>query len=118
MISSFSLMIIALIELGDQSKDGLRNFREFIMGFVSFVLCIKGFYFLRLWREYGYFVNMLVEVVKHSKVFFLLYILIALQFGFTFYFGQYKNTNPLHFLVQGWNIGLGTSALNEDGFEG
>ena len=44
-------MIIALSELGDQSKDDLRNFRESMMSFVSFVLCIKGFYFLRLWRK-------------------------------------------------------------------
>ena len=70
-----------------------------MMTFVCFVLCIKGFYFLRLWRSMGFFMNMLKRIVGHSKYFFLLYILIILQFGFTFYFGQDSEPNPVHFIV-------------------
>ena len=88
------------------------------MTFVCFVLCIKGFYFLRLWRSMGFFMNMLKEIVIHSHIFFILYVLIILQFGFTFYFAQYSEPSFLHFIVQTYNIGLGTSALNEEGFEG
>jgi len=46
---------------------------------------IKIFYFLRIFRNTGYFVNMLLRVVSSSRVFFLLYVLILCAFGCTFF---------------------------------
>jgi len=46
---------------------------------------VKMFYFLRIFRETGYLVNMLVQVFREAWVFFLLYILIHMAFGTSFF---------------------------------
>ena len=46
---------------------------------------IKLFYFLRIFRKTGFFVNMLMEVTKYVRTFLLLYFLILASFGCSFF---------------------------------
>ena len=113
MITILGIILIFGLELfSDRSKDTSRDFRLIVMLTVCFSMCIKMFYYLRVKRSTGYFVNMLVQVVKHSGVFFLLYILVVLQFGATFYVGQTEEPNIFFFLLNAYNIGLGTQGLD------
>ena len=112
-IPPVGIFFIILIEwFTHRSSDWSRQCRLVVMIFVCFAMCIKMFYYLRVKRSTGYFVNMLVQVVKHSGVFFLLYILVVLQFGATFYVGQTEEPNIVFFLLNAYNIGLGTQGLD------
>ena len=53
--------------------------------FFSFFMWIKLFYFLRIFRDTGFFVNMFIKVIYEIRVFGLLYVLILCCFAFTFY---------------------------------
>ena len=59
--------------------------RHGLQAVTSFLMWIKIFYFLRIFRHTGFFVNMLKGVVKESAIFFLLYILVLLAFTSSFY---------------------------------
>ena len=112
-IPPVGIIFIILIEwTTHRSKDWSRQCRLVVMIIVCFAMCIKMFYYLRVKRSTGYFVNMLVQVVKHSRIFFILYILVVLQFGFTFYVGQREEPSALSFLINSYNIGLGTQDLD------
>lgn len=112
-IPPVGIIFIILIEwTTDRSKDWSRQCRLYTMIIVCFAMCIKMFYYLRVKRSTGYFVNMLVRIVEHSRIFFILYILVVLQFGFTFYVGQREEPNAFSFLINSYNIGLGTQDLD------
>ena len=51
----------------------------------NFAMWFKIFYFLRIFRQTGYFVNMLLRVVTEAKIFALLYLLITVTFWLSFY---------------------------------
>ena len=46
---------------------------------------IKIFYFLRIFRSTGFFVNMLLEITYYMRTFLLLYFLILASFGCSFF---------------------------------
>mmetsp|Transcript_35141 Transcript_35141/g.42976 ORF Transcript_35141/g.42976 Transcript_35141/m.42976 type:complete len:117 (-) Transcript_35141:245-595(-) len=72
----------------------------------------KVFYFLRIFRKTGFFVNMLVRVMYQIKVFALLYLLILCAFAFTFYIMAPAGFGPLFFLNQTYLIGLGADDMD------
>ena len=51
----------------------------------SFGMWLKIFYFLRIFRKTGFFVNMFREIIKASFTFFQLYLLILFAFASSFY---------------------------------
>ena len=72
----------------------------------------KIFYFLRIFRNTGFFVNMLFRVVGQIKIFALLYVLVLCMFGFTFYIMSPAGIGPLYFLNQTYLIGLGADSMD------
>ena len=82
----FIIVIMIMEKMADYADDDDRiSTRHGLQAFTSFFMWMKVFYFLRIFRETGFFVNMLGEVVKKSSVFFLLYMLIILAFTSSFY---------------------------------
>ena len=78
---------------------------------IALMLCMKMFYFLRIYRKTGYFVSMLVSVVSDARYFFLLYILIHLA-----YFSSFKIlTNGQYTLFTVFLLGAGD--YNYDGWD-
>lgn len=51
---------------------------------IAFLLSIKTLYFMRIYRNTGYFISMLMNVVTDARYFFLLYFLINVAFWFSF----------------------------------
>jgi len=60
------------------------SFRNAAHAVIALMLCLKLFYFLRIFRKTGYFISMLVSVVTDARYFFLLYFLIHVTFFFSF----------------------------------
>ena len=58
----------------------------------------KIFYFLRMSRATGFFINMLLRVIVEIKVFLILYIIILCAFSFTFYIMAPAGTTIWFFL--------------------
>lgn len=50
----------------------------------SFGMWVKIFYFLRIFRQTGFFVNMFFAIAKAARTFFVLYVLILLAFASSF----------------------------------
>ena len=73
-----SLASYEKLEATVQTRYGLQ-------AFTSFFMWNKIFDFLRIFRDTGFFVNMLKEIIKKSSVFLLLYMLILAAFTSTFY---------------------------------
>ena len=46
---------------------------------------IKIFYFLRIFRSTGFFVNMFMEITLYMRTFLLLYFIILAAFGCSFF---------------------------------
>jgi len=116
-IPPVGIYVIILIDLlTSKQNDNARSIRYAIQAIVCFGMWVKIFYFLRVFRSTGYFVNMMFRVVSHSKVFFLLYMLILCAFAFTFFIAAPYGDNPIHFLVETYKIGLGADDIDFDGF--
>lgn len=56
-----------------------------MQGLAAFLMWVKIFYFLRIFEATGFLVNMLLRVTQFANVFLLLYLLIHIAFGQTFY---------------------------------
>ena len=69
----------------------------------NFAMWFKIFYFLRIFRQTGYFVNMLLRVVTEAKVFALLYLLITVTFWVSFYIMTDRNVG----IIWVYMIGMG-----------
>ena len=84
-------VLIIFIVLGDIFVDtsandgGIISFKYSMQALASFGMWLKIFYFLRIFRQTGFFVNMFLRVVKISGTFFLLYMLTLLAFACSFY---------------------------------
>ena len=57
-------------------------------------MMLKIFYFLRIFRSTGFFVNMLISILQGSATFFILFTLIIIAFGVTFAILNFSD-NPL-----------------------
>ena len=73
----------------------------------SFFMWIKIFYFLRIFRQTGFFVNMLLKVIQQSFTFFILYVLILFAFGSSFFIMSPSENGLLYHLNYAYLLGLG-----------
>ena len=97
------LGIIAIFYLNIMDHSGHRSematgFRYSLQGVVCFGMFIKIFYFLRVFRNTGFFVNMLIKIIFEIRVFGLLYSLVILSFAFTYYIQAPPGYSPTYFL--------------------
>ena len=72
-------------EIHDANEKKVIYAQYSLQAIANFAMWFKIFYFLRIFRETGYFVNMLLRVVADAKVFGLLYVLITITFWLSFY---------------------------------
>lgn len=96
---------------------GFDVFRVSVQALIMFGIWIKIFYFLRIFRQTGFFVNMLLKVMKQSKIFFLLYMLILSSFACTFCILSPSGANYLSSLNYSYMLGLGEFDLEWDDYE-
>jgi len=111
-IGIITITILDFFSHESSADDAMVTVRYCIQGLVCFGMWLKIFYFLRIYRDTGFFVNMFVKVVYEIKVFFLLYILILCAFAFTFYIQAPSGISPLYFLNQTYLIGLGADDMD------
>ena len=77
--------IVDFFATEDLEHKNVANFRYTMQAVASFFMWIKIFYFLRIFRQTGFFVNMLLKVISEITTFFILYILILCSFGCSFF---------------------------------
>lgn len=113
-------IIIILIILVDffvkdtEEHEGVMKFRYSMQAVASFGMWIKVFYFLRIFRQTGFFVNMLLKVMKSSRTFFLLYILILCAFGCSFFIMAPNGRGFFYNLNYSYLLGLGEFDMEWD----
>lgn len=76
----------------------LTRLRYTLQALVCFGMWAKIFYFLRIDRTTGFFVNMLTRVMMEIKVFGFLYILLIIAFAMTFYVMSPAGEGPWYYL--------------------
>ena len=74
-----------------------------LMTTASFGMWLKLFYFLRIFRETGFFVNMMTQIIYNTKTFMLLYLLIHIAYAQSFFILS-KEEN---FIVYVYLLGMG-----------
>lgn len=72
-------------EIHDTNEENIRYAQYALQAIANFAMWFKIFYFLRIFRETGYFVNMLLRVVSDAKIFGLLYCVLLVTFWLSFY---------------------------------
>lgn len=75
---------------------------------------LKIFYFLRIFRQTGFFVNMLLRVIRISKVFFFLYLLILCSFASSFFIMDSQRKGIWYHLNYSYLLGLGEFDMDWD----
>ena len=111
------LILIVLLDVFTTSQGKtVRSIRHAMQAFICFGMWVKVFYFLRIFRNTGFFVNMLIRVMYQIKVFGLLYVLILCAFAFTFYSMAPAGWGPMYFLNQTYLIGLGADSMDYGDF--
>ena len=103
-------------QLEDPTQEAeTNNFSEiwsltFWLYFAQAITCLfmmlKIFYFLRIFRSTGFFVNMLISILQGSATFFILFALIIIAFGVTFAILNFSE-NPLIGVYYVYLISLG-----------
>lgn len=100
------LVLLDLFHIGDETGK-MKKFRFTLQAIASFGMWLKIFYFLRIFRQTGFFVNMLLRVIRISKVFFLLYMLILCSFASSFFIMDSTNQGLWYHLNYSYLLGLG-----------
>ena len=76
---------------------------------------LKIFYFLRIFRQTGFFVNMLLKVISSIRTFGLLYVLILGAFGCSFFIMAPVDGNGIFFYLNyAYLLGLGEFDMEWD----
>ena len=65
----------------DDLKDLFNVYRGVMRGSLNLLVWIKLLYFLRLFKETGYLIRIIVQVIKDMKYFLLLLLLTIIAFG-------------------------------------
>jgi len=85
-VPPLGIIIIACLDFFPSKQgDTITTIRFSLQGVVCFGMWLKIFYFLRIFRNTGFFVNMFLNVIYQIRIFGLLYLLILCAFAFTFY---------------------------------
>jgi len=107
------LSVLALTVYDDLTEDDFHRPILVMQSISAFMMWMKMFYFLRVFRHTGYLVNMLTRVFTASKWFFLLYFLIHIAFAFTFLI----LTGKEKFFFYTYMIGMGEYDFEFDEYE-
>lgn len=111
-----TLNLVADFFFNNEKRANLNNFRTSMLAIASIGMWIKIFYFLRIFRSTGFFVNMLLRVIKRSAVFFLLYLLILCSFASSFYIMSPTDSGLIWWLDYTYLLGLGEFGMEWDEF--
>ena len=65
----------------DDLKDLFNVYRGVMRGVLNLLVWLKLLYFLRLFKETGYLIRIIVQVIKDMKYFLLLLLLTIIAFG-------------------------------------
>ena len=77
--------LVADVFIDPKEYPDVEEFQLTCQTFAAFFMWLKVFFFLRIYRLTGFFVNMLSKVVHECRIFMLLYILIHMAFGTAFW---------------------------------
>ena len=120
MIPPTFIILIILVQLfvrDTEQYPGVTKFRFSMQACASFGMWIKIFYFLRIFRQTGFFVNMLLNVVTSIKTFFLLYLLILCSFGCSYFImTPSEGGGILYNLNYSYLLGLGEFDMDWDSY--
>ena len=108
------LTIIAFDIFTHEYSDSSQKFRFAMQAIASFLMWLKIFYFLRIFRRTGFFVNMLIRVFYGIAIFLLLYILILCAFASSFYIMGKDGHNIIYHLNYSYLLGLGEFDMEWD----
>lgn len=105
------IIILMLIDLKTANTKtahvAFEHFRFSMQAIANFGMWIKILYFLRIFRETGFFVNMLLRVIKDAKVFFYIYVLILAAFASSYFIMSSTTDGLLYHLNYSYLLGLG-----------
>lgn len=111
------LIVIADIFFSSKGGEGLQTFRFSVQALASFGMWIKILYFLRIFRQTGFFVNMLFRITRRSSIFFMIYMLILAAFGCSFYIMSATEGQGIFFYFNySYLLGLGEFDMEWDGY--
>ena len=77
-----------------------------VLAIVSFFMWMKFLYFLRIFKETGYLIRMIIEVIKDMRNFFLVLLITVAAFGDSFSTIALGNTNEKDVFTTGFFDGL------------
>ena len=83
-----------------------------LMTIASFGMWLKLFYFLRIFRTTGFFVNMLTQIIADCRTFMLLYVLIHIAYAQAFYI----LSNGKYFIFYVYLLGMGEFDTDFDAY--
>ena len=78
---------------------------------------VKILYFLRIFRQTGFFIKMLVQVIDVSRIFFLIYLVILSTFGCVEYILSDKEHKFPYFINANYLLGLGEFETEWDSYK-
>ena len=101
------LVILAIILMDVLDKERNPKIQYTLAAIACFGMWVKILYFLRIFRQTGFFITMLLRVVSVSRIFFLLYTLMLCTFGCTFYILTASDKRFYSFIYDAYLLGLG-----------
>lgn len=77
----FIIVFIALEILGHFDNNQNRALQGILQATISLFLWLKFLYFLRIFKQTGYLIKIIIEVVKEMRFFLLILLLTIVAFG-------------------------------------
>ena len=108
------LLIIGVDVFTHEYTERSQKFRYGMQAVASLLMWLKIFYFLRIFRRTGFFVNMLIKVFFGIAIFLLLYILILCAFASSFYIMGKDGHGLIYHLNYSYLLGLGEFDMEWD----
>lgn len=100
------IIIVGLMDLFTPDSSN-NSFRVGMQAIASLGMWLKIFYFLRIFRKTGFFVNMLLRIASESLTFFILFVLILLAFSSSFTILSSLDEGLIYHLFNTYLLGLG-----------
>ena len=108
------LLLVAVDVFSHEYTQKLLKLRYGLEAVASLLMWLKIFYFLRIFRRTGFFVNMLIKVFFGIAIFLALYILILCAFTSSFYIMANDGNGFIYQLNYTYLLGLGEFDMEWD----
>ena len=108
------LLLVGVDAFSHEYTQKLLKLRYGMQAVASLLMWLKIFYFLRIFRRTGFFVNMLIKVFFGIAIFLLLYILILCAFASSFYIMSTDGNGIIYQLNYTYLLGLGEFDMEWD----